>query len=217
MIVKTFVPLEGLELEGLGLLPGEDFSSEVTVCGGLLEDRVLQLEVLDDAAGPEVEVLLDNLHELLLALGPGAVIKHGDRQGLRHSDGVGYLDEAPPDEAGGDEGLGDPPRGVGGAPVQLGVVLAGEGAATVGPPAAVCVNNNLTTGQTGVTHGAADNKVAAGVDVELGVGVQVLLWDGGVHHLLHDVLPQGLQGDLLAVLAGHDHSVDPDGDAGPAL
>ena len=56
-----------------------------------MEDRVLQLEVLDDAAGPEVEVLLDNLHELLLALGPGAVIKHGDRQGLRNSDGVGNL------------------------------------------------------------------------------------------------------------------------------
>ena len=65
--------------------------SEVTVCGGLLEDRVLQLEVLDNAAGPQVEVLLDDLHELLLALGPGAVIKHGDRQRLRNSDGVGNL------------------------------------------------------------------------------------------------------------------------------
>ena len=63
----------------------------MTVCSGLLEDWILQLEVLDDAAGPEVEVLLDNLHELLLALGPGAVIKHGDREGLRNSDGVGNL------------------------------------------------------------------------------------------------------------------------------
>ena len=120
------------------------------------------------------------------------------------------LDEAPPDKSGGDEGLGDPPRGVGGAPVHLGVVLAREGAATVSSPAAVCVNNDLTPGQTGVTHGAANDEVAAGVDVELGVSIQVLLGDGGVHHLLHDVLPQGLQGDLLAVLAGHDHGVDPD-------
>ena len=63
----------------------------------------------------------------------------------------------------------------------------------------------------------SDDKVSAGVDMELGLGVQVLLGDGGVHDLLHDVLPQGLEGDLLAVLAGHDHGVDPDGDAGPAL
>ena len=63
----------------------------------------------------------------------------------------------------------------------------------------------------------SDDKVSAGVDVELGLGVQVLLGDGGVDDLLHDVLPQGLQSDLLAVLAGHDHGVHPDGDAGPAL
>ena len=63
----------------------------------------------------------------------------------------------------------------------------------------------------------SDDKVSAGVDVELGLGVQVLLGDGGVDDLLHDVLPQGLQSDLLAVLAGHDHGVHPDGDTGPAL
>ena len=77
--------------EGLGLLPGEDFSSEVTVSSRLLKDGVLELEVLDDAAGSEVEILLDNLHELLLALGAGAVVKHGDRQGLGHADGIRNL------------------------------------------------------------------------------------------------------------------------------
>ena len=65
--------------------------SEVSVGGGLLEDGVLQLQVLDDAAGPQVKVLLDDLHELLLALGAGAVIKHGDGERLSHADGVGNL------------------------------------------------------------------------------------------------------------------------------
>jgi len=37
--------LVGLELEGLGLLPGEDVPAEMSVAGGLLEDRVLQLQV----------------------------------------------------------------------------------------------------------------------------------------------------------------------------
>ena len=36
----------------LALLTGEAFSSKVAVGGGLLEYRVLQLQVLDDTAGP---------------------------------------------------------------------------------------------------------------------------------------------------------------------
>ena len=63
----------------------------MSVGGGLLEDWVLQLEVLDDAAGPQVEVLLDDLHELGGGLGAGPVVEHGDGQGLRHTDGVGHL------------------------------------------------------------------------------------------------------------------------------
>ena len=43
----------------------------------------------------------------------------------------------------------------------------------------------------------------------LGLGGNVLLGDGGQHNLLHDVLPQSLQGDLLRVLGGDDNSVDP--------
>ena len=36
-----------------------------TIAGGLLEDWVLQLEVLHDAAGTQVKVLLHNLVQLL--------------------------------------------------------------------------------------------------------------------------------------------------------
>ena len=73
----------------------------------------------------------------------------------------------------------------------------------------------------------SDDKVAAGVDVVLGVAGDVLLGDGGQDNLgvkrcsgvgwfsptdlLHDVLPQGLQCDLLAVLGGDDHRVNPGG------
>ena len=44
-----------------------------------------------------------------------------------------------------------------------------------------------------------------------------LLGNGGLDNLFHDVLPEGLQGDLLAVLAGDDHGVDPDGNAGSLI
>ena len=45
----------------------------MTVGGRLLEYRVLQLEVVDNAAGPEVEVLLDKLRQLLLVLGAARI------------------------------------------------------------------------------------------------------------------------------------------------
>ena len=46
---------------------------------------------LNNAAGPEVEVLLDNAGELLRGLGPCAVVKNCDGQGLRNADGVRNL------------------------------------------------------------------------------------------------------------------------------
>ena len=77
-----------LKLEGLGLLPSEDFTTEMTIGGRLLENRIFELEVLDDAARSEVEVLLDNLHELLGALGTSSVVKNSDRKRLSHSNSV---------------------------------------------------------------------------------------------------------------------------------
>ena len=45
--------LTSLELESLGLLPGEDVAAEVSVGGWLLEDWVLQLQVLQTEMGRE--------------------------------------------------------------------------------------------------------------------------------------------------------------------
>ena len=53
------------ELESLGLLPGEDVTPEVSVGGGLLEDGVLQLQVLHDAARPATVKLVKSSLSLL--------------------------------------------------------------------------------------------------------------------------------------------------------
>ena len=63
----------------------------MAVGGGLLEDGRLQLEVLDDAAGPEVEVLADNVGELPARLLGGPVVHHGDGEGLGDPDGIRHL------------------------------------------------------------------------------------------------------------------------------
>ena len=73
------------------MLPGEDAPPKVAVGRGLLEDGGLQLEVLDDAAGPEVEVLPNYVSELLARLLRSPVVHHGDGEGLGDPDGVGHL------------------------------------------------------------------------------------------------------------------------------
>ena len=154
-----------LEDELLGLLPGELAASKVAVRGGLVVDRLPQVELLDDHARAQVKVLLDDLDELRVALAAGAVRVDVDGQRLGDTDDVGELDERAAAEARGDEGLGDPARGVRGRAVDLGPVLAGEGAAAVGAPAAVRVDDDLASGDAGVALGPADDEAARRLDV----------------------------------------------------
>ena len=105
------------------------------------------------------------------------------REGMRNTDGVGDLNEDSSAETSADERFGDPSGGIGSGSIDLGVVLAGEGAATVGSPAAVSVNNDLTAGETSVRLGATDDEAAGGLDVVDCVLVEHLGWDNLVHNL----------------------------------
>lgn len=137
----------------------------MAVLGGLEVDGLGKVELLDNDTGAQVEVGADDLDELLRVLLRRAVGVDVDRQGLGDTDGVRELDEGTASKAGGDEGLGDPAADVRGGPINLGEVLAGEGTATVGTPATVGVDDDLTAGQTGVTLGTADDEEAGGLDL----------------------------------------------------
>ena len=82
---------------------------------------------------------------------------------MRDADRVGDLNLAALGEAGGDDVLGDPARGVGGRAVDLRRVLAGEGAATVAGHAAVGVDDDLAAGEARVADGAADDEASGRV------------------------------------------------------
>jgi len=147
----------------------------VAIGGGLDEPvaALLEVEVDGDHPGPEVEVLLDDLEDLLVGDRAGAVRVDEHRQGLGHADGVGHLHEAAAGEAAGHDALGRLPGDVGTAAVDLGGVLAGEGAATVGAPAAVGVNDDLAAGEPRVAVGASDDEAARRGEVEDGLLVEV--------------------------------------------
>lgn len=154
-----------LELEGLGLLPGEVGVGEVTVLGSLAVDGVGEVKLLDNDTGAHVEVGVDDLNKLLGAAVRGAVGLNEDGERLGDTNGVGELDESTASELGVDEGLGDPTGEVGSRAVDLAVVLAGEGTTTVSTPATVGVNDDLTASKTSVTLGTTNDEVARGLNL----------------------------------------------------
>src|SRR3954465_13819013 len=80
-------------------------AAEVAVGGGLLVDRAQQVEHLDDALGPQVEVGLHELREFVVGDLARAVRRHHDAGRLRDADGVGHLHQALGGEARGDDVL----------------------------------------------------------------------------------------------------------------
>ena len=154
-----------LELELLGLLPGEGLVAEVTVLGSTVVDGVGEVELLDNDTGTEVEVLADDLDELLGVLVGSTVVLNEEREGLGDTNGVRELDETAAGETGLDQGLGDPAGEVGSGTVDLGVILSGESTTTVGTPTTVGVDNDLTASKTGVTLGTTNDEVTRGLNL----------------------------------------------------
>ena len=124
-----------------------------------------------------------------MLLGPEGLDHDRHRPG--HADRVGHLDLGPLGQPRRDQVLGHVASRIGGRAVDLGGVLAREGAAAVTGHAAVGVDDDLAPGQPAVAHRAADHEPTGGVDqeaaVQLALVVQVGRDDRGDH-----VLPQVL-------------------------
>src|SRR5262249_51254070 len=69
--------------------------------------------------------------------------------------------------AGGDDVLGEIARGIGGRAVDLGRVLAGEGAAAGRGVAAIGVDDDFAASEAAVPVGAADYEIAGRIDQEI--------------------------------------------------
>ena len=103
-------------------------------------------------------------------LGAEGFDQHADRIG--HADRVGELHFAAVGESAGDDVLGDVARHVGCGAIDLGRIFSAEGAAAVTSHAAVGVDDDLASGESGVAHGAADDEASRGIDVILRVFVE---------------------------------------------
>ena len=105
---------------------------------------------------------------------------------LRNADGVGQLHFAAIGQAGGDDVLGHVPGHVGGAAIDLGRILAAEGAAAVTAPAAVGIDDDLAAGQPAVAVRTADHEPAGRIDVIGDLAVDQLLRQQRLDDVLDD-------------------------------
>src|SRR5688572_16669719 len=113
----------------LDRFPRQTRAAEVTVVRRLAIDRPKQIELLDDRARAEGEVVHHELRRGPFVAGAERINLHRDRLG--HADGVADLDLGLLREARRHDLLGDVAAEVGAAAIDLRGVLAAERAATV--------------------------------------------------------------------------------------
>ncbi len=170
-------------------------------------DRAKQLQLVDQGLGSEVKVGLHVLRDLLFFDDARTESVHVHANGFGNADGVSDLHLALAGKASSDDVLGNVARVVTSAAIDLGRVLAREGAAAVTAHAAVAVDDDLSARETAITHRPAHNKAPCGVDVKLGALVDEALWDHLVDDQFHHCFFELRVLHALAVLRADDHGV----------
>src|SRR5438067_3227354 len=129
----------------VGCFPGELglLAAEVAVGGGLLVDWAQEIEHLDDASRPQIEVLGHERRERIVGHLARALRRHHDARRARDADRVGHLHQAFRGEARGDDVLRHIARRIGRRAVYLRGILAGKGATAMRGGAAVGVDDDL--------------------------------------------------------------------------
>ena len=93
---------------------------------------------------------------------------------------------------------------VGRRAVDLGRILAGEGASTMAAHAAVGVDDDLPAGEAGVSLRPSDDETSGRVDEELGLLGEHLGGDDLANHLLNDEFPDDFVLHSFGMLGGDD-------------
>jgi len=66
-------------------------------------------------------------------------------------------------ELGGNKTLGNPTGSISGRSVDFGWIFAREGTTTMGTPATITINNNLSSSETSITMWSTNNETARGI------------------------------------------------------
>ena len=125
----------------------------MTIGRYLLIDRAAQIQIPDNSRRAQIKVLADQLCQDLIGYLAGSVCIYMNGYRLRDTNRIGQLQLAFFREACRYDVLSRVSCRVCRAAVYLGRILTGEGAAAVTGVAAIGVDNDLATGQTGIGRG----------------------------------------------------------------
>ena len=92
-----------------------------------------------------------------------------ERKRLGNTDSIRKLNKGTLTQTGGNDRLGHPTACVGGRSVDLGRILSGESSSSMSSPSSVGVNDNLTSGETGISLGSTNDEFSRGVQVDVAV------------------------------------------------
>ena len=177
----------------------------MAIGGRTLVDRAVEAQLRADAARCERKAQLGRISQHGFdggfRYGAGAVQIDVDRQRRRDADGIAELDGAALGEASGDDILGEVAAHIGGRTVNLGRVLAAEGAAAVRCGTAIGVHDDLAASHAGIAIGAADFELAGGVEVQDRIGAEEADRQHVGQHALHIGFQFGELGGITALFA----------------
>ena len=173
---------------------------------------VKKVQILDDSQGAQIKDLSYDSCDLLVGNDPGSAGIDPNGNWLRTADRIGQLDVAASRKASADNVLRHPPRSVGAGAVNIGWVFPRERSPAVRSSATIRVHLELASGQTGVSSGTANDKSARGVNHQAHcrrIQVQVSVVEHWINDQGRHLFREGLQVELLAVLARDHNRVDP--------
>jgi len=213
VIILSFSHSAIVNVEGFGSLPSEvrvALDSEVTKSGGLLVDGSTELELLDDVAGAEVEVVLNNASEelVILTVLNGAVGVDPNAEWVSQSNSVRDLDANAMAEFGVYKRFSDISGEVGGGSIDLGGVLSRVSATSMGTPTTIRVDDDLSSGETGISAGTSLDECTGRVDDVDGVLLQELFGADLLDDLLNKSVADDFIGHIRVVLGGDKNVVD---------
>mmetsp|Transcript_26376 Transcript_26376/g.57789 ORF Transcript_26376/g.57789 Transcript_26376/m.57789 type:complete len:485 (+) Transcript_26376:43-1497(+) len=188
------------------IFPGEELhailfvrgTSEMAVCGSGVVFRFSKRQITGQGTRTAIEVDLDHFGNLgggeAFLLGSVGLDEDGQR--LSDTNGVRKLNTSTLGESGLDDGLGNPTARVGGRSIDLGRILSGESTSSVGTPSTVGINDDLTSGKSGISLRSSNDEFTRGVDVEVAGGA-VIDGKGAFSALELDRLESGLDDVLV--------------------
>src|SRR5689334_14839777 len=191
----------------IGSLPSEAFfvAAEVSVSRGCFINRPAQIELFDDTARRQLKIIAHELRNRRLADASraGCVDEHRNR--IRDADGIRKLDQTTVGESGRDDVLRDVARHVSSRAIDLRRVFTRESAAAVRRVTTISVDDDLASGQAGITLWSTSDETAGGIDVILRALVEQFARDGVFDDFLFDLGAELFITDVRIVLRRDDY------------